>query len=189
MITFAKPTYQLENFGPYVSFDNFFTGEECDNIIKEMTELQQAKVSYDGVKNAKVRSAQVGSLEAADHNRWIFEKIGNAIQQCNSECYKYDIIGFFEAVQLLKYEVGDFYDWHMDFDNKQYSIRKLSAVIQLSDPSEYEGGELEFFRNGKAPKDRGTMIVFPSFLYHKVHPITKGTRRSVAVWISGNPYK
>ena len=68
------------------------------------------------------------------------------------------------------------------------STRKLSVSIQLTDPEEYEGGELNFFINKdviEAPKTKGTVIIFPSFFMHKVKMVTKGVRKSLVIWIHG----
>ena len=152
-------------------------------------DLQVAKVSEEGKKNNSIRSASVCTLPAVQDNEWIFSKLEDILVDCNKKYYQMDIIGFYEAIQLIKYNPEDHYDWHMDFANKHHSNRKLSLSIQLTDPSEYEGGDLEFFKNGNGPKEQGTLILFPSFLYHKVHPITSGVRRALVGWISGNPYR
>jgi PKHD-type hydroxylase len=80
----------------------------------------------------------------------------------------------------------------MDIGHGSGSLRKISVVIQLSDPTEYEGGELQVM-NGEEPyrvcnKEKGSLIMFPSFLLHRVTPVTKGCRRSLVLWISGPPF-
>jgi PKHD-type hydroxylase len=62
--------------------------------------------------------------------------------------------------------------------------------VQLSEPDEYEGGELEFLNfEQPIPKDIGSLIVFPSYLVHRVNPVTRGLRRSMVSWISGPPFR
>jgi PKHD-type hydroxylase len=83
------------------------------------------------------------------------------------------------------------YDWHMDFSGGPSSTRKLSMSIQLSDSSEYEGGDLELMMHRniiKAPRDKGTVIFFPSYITHRVTPITSGTRHSLVSWFHGPPF-
>ena len=120
-----------------------------------------------------------------------------------------------ESCQFTKYKEGQYYDWHCDSWDKPYErknknsrdngkIRKLSMTCQLTDGSEYSGGELEFdFRNyephareeskhlRKATEilPKGSIIVFPSFLWHRVKPITRGTRYSLVLWHLGYPFK
>ena len=71
------------------------------------------------------------------------------------------------------------------------SSRKISIVVQLSDPLEYEGGELQISDGGTnrvCEKTKGTIIIFPSYLLHRVTPVTKGTRRSLVLWVTGPPF-
>ena len=84
--------------------------------------------------------------------------------------------------------------------NHNGKIRKISMSLQLTDGSEYEGGDLEFcsenipskdreFTSCKDARNKGTFIFFPSFLFHRVKPVTKGIRKSLVVWFIGRPYK
>lgn len=122
----------------------------------------------------------------------IYLKIFNFINKINKDTFKYNL----NEIRYLQYTEYDesyqgHYDWHIDTGKSESSIRKLSISIQLSDSSEYEGGELQL--NGGGPittckKTKGTIIMFPSFLLHKVTPVTKGTRRSLVVWVTGPPF-
>ncbi len=112
-----------------------------------------------------------------------------------------------EQIQFTTYNKGCFYDWHMDciyqedykkrkdYKNKQ---RKLSMTVCLSDENNFTGGDFEFdFRNMRGShkkickeiKQQGSIIVFPSFVWHKVHPILSGTRYSLVMWSVGDPWK
>ena len=116
-------------------------------------------------------------------------------------------------MQFTKYKLNQYYDWHCDSWDTPYNkpnnathgkIRKLSVTCQLTDGSEYTGGELEFdFRNydphkrdesqhlrkAKEILPKGSIIVFPSFVWHRVKPVTSGTRYSLVCWNLGGPYK
>lgn len=106
-----------------------------------------------------------------------------------------------EDTQLIRYKSIDegFYDWHMDsFPPVDGLQRKLSCVILLNDPSEYEGGLLQFkkdeldYKDGEAPvlfEKQGSIIVFPSFLEHRVTPVTKGVRYTAVTWANGPSFK
>ena len=99
-------------------------------------------------------------------------------------------ISYSENVQIGIYDVGNHYEWHVDWDpftNLTHVIRKISLVCLLNDSSEFEGGEFEFEFGEKLKLEQGTIIAFPSFLSHKVHPVTKGTRISAVSWIVGDP--
>ena len=95
--------------------------------------------------------------------------------------------------KILRYENGGKYKWHTDMGSKETSTRKLTAVIQLSDETKYEGGDLEFGitddtgeKNYTAPRTRGSIIIFPSFLSHRVTPIVSGKRYSLITWMNGD---
>jgi PKHD-type hydroxylase len=110
------------------------------------------------------------------------------IQAANQSANWNYIIDSSEKVQLGKYELNGHYDWHKDthvpgLDNRQ---RKLSISILLND--EFEGGELEFkdlTKEQQPTMKQGSIIVFPSFLEHRVNPITSGVRFSSVAWVSG----
>ena len=148
------------------------------------------------------------------NDRWIYKEIHPYIHQANREAgwnFEWD---WSESCQFTKYGVGQYYGWHCDSWDKPYDkpddlnshgkIRKLSVTISLNDPTEYVGGNLEFdFRNQvdwernkkKAIKSceeirpRGSIIVFPSFCWHRVAPVTSGTRYSLVIWNLGRPFK
>tara|TARA_Y100001937_G_scaffold96952_1_gene131883 strand:- start:766 stop:1431 length:666 start_codon:yes stop_codon:yes gene_type:complete len=147
-------------------------------------------------------------------DQWIYKEIHPFIHEANEKSgWNFDW-DFSESCQFTKYDVGQHYGWHCDSWDKPYDrpddpnthgkIRKLSVTVSLSDPSEYEGGNLEFdFRNqidwerNKKSKikecteirPRGSIIVFPSFVWHRVNPVTRGTRYSLVIWNLGRPFR
>jgi len=142
------------------------------------------------------------------NDKKIYDIINPFIQSANKNAGWNFEINWNEDCQYTVYNKSQFYGYHIDaFDypyknkkNKNYDgkIRKLSMTLQLSDPSEYEGGEFYFkyFDNGevkednlKDAKEKGTLIVFPSSVLHQVTPITKGTRKSLVCWSLGYPFK
>lgn len=106
----------------------------------------------------------------------------------------YKILGQ-ENTQIGRYKSEDngYYDWHMDADppNNVGTQRKLSCVILLNDPKDFEGGKLEFegFPNEEVLTEQGSIIVFPSFIKHRVTPVTKGVRYSAVTWAFGPSFK
>ena len=146
-------------------------------------------------------------------DRWVYKEIQPYVHQANASAgwnFQWD---FSEACQYTKYEKGQFYDWHCDSWDKPYhipdnpknpshgKIRKLSVTVTLSDPKEYKGGELEFdFRNNDPDKPskpvkckeilpKGSLVVFPSFVWHRVCPVKSGERKSLVIWNLGWPFK
>lgn len=142
-----------------------------------------------------------------DH-RWIYKEIQPYVHEANRKAdwnYQWD---WSESCQFTKYSKGQFYDWHCDSwqgvykdeGPQQGKVRKLSVTLCLNEPNEYEGGNLEFdFRNTHPDKGRkfissgrlskGSLVVFPSFVWHRVTKVTKGTRYSLVIWNCGWPFK
>ena len=147
------------------------------------------------------------------NDRWIYKEIQPYINQANINAGWNFEWNWSESCQFTKYTKGQFYDWHCDSWEKPYfnqqnpedssngKIRKLSVTVTLSDPKEYKGGELEFdFRNldpDKKPNikkckeilPKGSLVVFPSFVWHRVCPVKKGSRHSLVIWNLGWPYR
>ena len=184
------------NYVDYLWFEKLFTAEEVEQILALWNEHQADMASVSGdVDNhyeVELRKSSVIMLPPADQTMWIYKKLSDAVLQANKERYDFDLVGYNDYLQLTRYAEGEFFDWHLDFGTKAVSTRKLSITIQLSDESEYEGGELQFMTNNKtvvAPKTKGTAIMFPSFVMHRVTPITKGVRHSIVGWASGPSYR
>ena len=144
------------------------------------------------------------------NDRWIYKEIQPFIHQANRLAgWNFDW-DFSESCQFTKYKINQHYDWHCDSWESPYAnkdnpdtfgkIRKLSVTCSLSAPEDYEGGELEFdFRNMDPDKQsvrkcaeikpRGSIVVFPSHVWHRVKPVTKGTRYSLVIWNLGYPFR
>jgi len=143
------------------------------------------------------------------NDRWIYKEIQPYIMEANQRAgwnFNWD---WSESCQFTKYKPGQYYDWHCDSWEGAYEkegptkgkIRKLSVTVSLSDENDYTGGELEFdFRQYDPNKRRqtqvckdilpkGSLVVFPSFVWHRVKPVMKGVRYSLVVWNLGYPFK
>jgi len=149
------------------------------------------KVDEKNEVNLNVRNAEITFFKYKESLKPIYDKLAECIHYHNDLYFRFRI-GFIEILQYTEYKEGCFYDWHPDCIQKNYNIfyeqRKISITIQLSDASEYEGGELEFWHPTTprtAPKEKGTVIMFPSYYYHRVKPVTKGKRVSLVSWING----
>ena len=143
------------------------------------------------------------------NDRWIYKEIQPYVSMANTNAGWNFIWDWSESCQFTKYKKGQYYDWHCDSWNKPYvkegptkgKIRKLSVTLTLSDPKTYKGGELEFDFKQHDPDQKsepkickeivpkGSLVVFPSFVWHRVKPVTKGVRYSLVVWHLGYPFK
>ena len=140
-------------------------------------------------------------------DRWIYKEIHPYVTDANKSAGWNFEWNWSESCQFTKYKPGQYYDWHCDSWEIPYKekgpiegkIRKLSVTVSLSDEKDYSGGELEFqFINGYNPKGsnvckhilpKGSLVVFPSFVWHRVKPVKKGVRYSLVMWNLGHPFK
>lgn len=95
-----------------------------------------------------------------------------------------------EDIKIIRYRKGDYFDWHYDMFHELSKTRKVNFTIQLSDETEYEGGDLEFFQlNVGNMKKKGSVIIYPSYLPHRITPITKGTRYAMVGHLNGPEFR
>lgn len=141
------------------------------------------------------RVSKIGWLHPMPENRWLYRWLQTVIQDCNGRFWNYDLWGFHDALQYTTYEgeANGHFGWHMDAgENSGRAPRKLSISLLLSDPSEYDGGAFEYF-DGKPKqlrvRDQGLAIVFPSFVQHRVLPVTRGLRRALVGWVCGPRFR
>jgi PKHD-type hydroxylase len=187
-----KDLPRLKDWKPAVASEGIFNSEECNGIIALRDEMEPGQVTGGGEAQSH-RKCMVSWIEpTTPGSGWVFEKASHLIAQVNDSLYQLDLFGFTERLQFTVYETGHFAHWHLDLGPDRYSIRKLAFTIQLSDPADYEGGEFEiltFHEPFTLPKTRGTMIVFPAYVLHRVKPITAGVRMSLIGWIGGPHYR
>ena len=189
-MSWALNTDLIEN---WAYCEKLFTPEECKKII-EIGNKKEKKFGAigGGQKNENIRKNKIAWLGPKDDIDWTYIKLSHAVNEINNIYFNFDLWGFAESLQFTEYKAPDnHYGQHID---KMYNgqIRKLSIVLQLSNPLEYEGGELDIIIDSKPKKmkkEQGTLILFPSYTLHKVNPITKGTRYSLVGWITGKPFK
>jgi len=170
-----------------------------DICLKE--ELVEARVGGSYTKEfatkTNIRRSKISLLNKRQHVG-IFNLMFEYALNCNHDVYGFDIRSI-EDCQFGVYDSKDegFYDWHIDtlWGNSTMSDRKISIVMQLSSRDEYEGGEFEikdalFSEEDKIKlKNKGAIITFPSFLEHRVRPVTKGKRLSLIAWVEGNKFR
>ncbi|MGD8380294.1 MAG: 2OG-Fe(II) oxygenase [Gammaproteobacteria bacterium] len=168
----------------------FLTPAECDAVIAlaRNTPMEKGGTTPTG-EDMRGRDSLVCFIQPDEKTEWIFARLEQALLKVN-EFFRFELHGFYEGFQLARYEPGGHYDWHMDIGEEYLSARKLSMSVQLSDPADYEGGEIKFFARAEpAPVERGSLIVFPSYLPHTVRAVTRGCRYSLVSWISGPPFR
>jgi len=191
----------------------------CDDIIKYGLSHSETLARTGGYGDRELSKEEIKDMKRKRNSDlvwlndpWIYKELHPYIHQANRAAgwnFEWDRS---ESCQFTKYKLNQYYDWHCDGWDKPYEkqgpehgkIRKLSMTCQLTDGSEYQGGELEFdFRNyephmrdeskhlrqAKEILPKGSIIVFPSFVWHRVKPVTKGVRYSLVMWNLGYPFK
>lgn len=177
----------------------FLTPDECEDIIRHghSLGLRRARLAG-GLEAQAIRSAESCWLDD-DSLPWLTTRMIRAVSRLTQDSFPFDLEGFDEGFHLLRYEgapgglSGDFYDWHIDIGASGATItRKLSLVLQLSNPLDYDGGRLEVNMGGDIvaqPAEQGALIAFPSFALHRVTPVLSGVRHSLAMWVHGPAFR
>lgn len=185
-------TYE-QNFATWM---NGFSESEIALItnIGESLIQTDAGVGGENKPNSAIRKSKVSWIAQNQDTTWLYDKLAFIARQLNGQFFDFDLFGFVEDFQYTVYDSeSSHYTWHMDKGTMGGSApRKLSLVLQLSDPSEYEGGDLELMAGAEpimAEKKKGLVYAFPSWVMHRVTPVTKGTRRTLVVWIAGPKFR
>jgi len=207
----------LDNY--YWYFKSVVPPRICDDIIKYALDKKEMMARTGGYNKKELTKEDVRNLQKKRksdlvwlNDPWIYKELQPYVHIANKNAgwnFQWD---WSESIQFTKYKLNQYYDWHCDSFRKPYDqpntpshgkIRKLSMTCQLTDGSEYKGGELEFdFRNydphmrdenkhlkkAKEILPKGSIIVFPSFVWHRVKPVTKGVRYSLVMWNVGKPF-
>lgn len=171
-----------------------FTHEEIDTIRRIGAGLEFTDVKlYGGYTPDKV-NARGAHFRLNDETRWVFERMAALVSRINAATYRYDLTGFHENFYFNSYDgaEGQHFNWHLDAGPQTPAPRKLSAVLQLSGPEEYEGGDFQV-RVGTDPlagrKERGLLTVFPSYRLHRVTPVTSGKRLTLVAFAGGPDFR
>jgi PKHD-type hydroxylase len=192
MPTFVKYIRPLPQFSIN---ESYFTSEEVEKIIdlEELQTFSEGKLGADngGKINKDYRDSEISWLIPSPESKWLFDKFSWLMAQVNHANFMYDIDGF-DAFQYTKYKAKQHYNWHFDcFTEYQNYERKMSAIILLSDPSKYGGGEFEIVTDGNIEKPIslkppiGSVVFFASWMPHRVVPVKSGVRKSLVTWIMG----
>lgn len=176
----------MEFLTSYWKWDDAISPAMCDMLLDERASMveEAGSIGKDDEVDLTYRDSKICW---AKQNHWIEGFMYNSALYANESAGWGFQMGRPQRVQLTAYDVDGFYGWHEDWAplSMEPAVRKLSAVLLLSDPANFEGGQFEFFDFGAVEMKRGSLIVFPSFLRHQVTPVTKGMRHSAVCWVTG----
>ena len=182
--------FKLDQASLYAFWNNAFSKEECETIIN----IAKDKGLIKGKTKSEtdVRDSKISWLYPTDNMDWVFRRVTDITLNLNERFFKFNLFGINEGFQFTNYQApSGKYGKHVD-RALNFPVRKLSISIQLTNPEEYEGGELYLYDDEKGTvmdKTQGTLIMFPSFILHEVMPVTKGERNSLVTWVTGNQFK
>ena len=176
---------------------SIFTPQQCQMIIDKGMSLKKEEAGIGMGKpgsgiDTKKRITSISWIPFKDMPE-MYRDIEATMLKANNNHFGFDGMRLTEVAQFTHYLTGGFYDWHMDNDvlgKHEPPVRKISMTLLLSDPSTFEGGELEFMHKGKSAKlKQGQAIFFASWLQHRVKPVTQGERKSLVMWFGGPSFK
>ena len=172
-----------------------FTPEECEKIIAIADNQYAAKARVGSEATSKtdlkIRDVDQYHIGLNEDTRWIYNKLMLAVAMSNHEHFKYNISGIVHELQLLHYRSDDgngHYDWHTDIGHGHSACRKISISVMLSPENKYKGGDLEVSDHGVLRlgiREQGSINLFPSYMPHRVTPVTEGERWALVIWING----
>lgn len=184
--------FQRDHSSQWCWTANTFSSDELDAIIRIGEEVGLVRGRTGGGDNTEIRNSLVSWLFPHEITNWVFDRMANMVVAMNDEYFGFDLQGFFQGFQFTKYTApGQHYTWHCD-KGPMNGVRKLSVSLLLSDPDDYEGGDLQLKygeQEQTVERVRGMATLFPSWSLHRVTPVTKGTRYSLVAWVSGPPFK
>jgi PKHD-type hydroxylase len=196
------------NIRPYYVYQKaVLPADFCDKVIAEGEKLPHNATGTVGVfegerEDTTMRSTELTFFPQEPSYGWLYDYVLQFINAANTKYWHFKLSAV-EPLQYGVYNPGQYYHWHVDQHPYPYKdgankglTRKLSFTMQLSDDADYEGGDLELRDPGEENKimkidgirARGSVVIFPSFVLHRVTPVTKGVRRSMVGWIVGTPF-
>lgn len=181
----------------YYWFADAFSDEEVNEIHNYADQFQYTYGTVQTENNEmnidEIRTSKIKWFEPTNDCAWLYNKIYKLANEANEACFKFRLHYANDRLQYTLYE-GDCegkYDWHMDIGVNENSLRKLSVVLLLTDPQDFDGGELQIFtatNPESIPLKKGSIVFFPSFFLHRVTKVINGNRKSIVTWIGGDHY-
>jgi len=193
---YSLTNIESPNLGFYTE-NNFLSDEDFFILNKFSDSFKFEKALVHNDVNVDTRNTSIYWIKPPFEDKQIqdiFKKIRSKIIEINESVFQFELTDI-EPIQYTRYHMGNFYKMHVDISNELLlggMCRKLSFSIQLTDPSEYDGGDLLAYTSESptiACKEKGSMTFFPSFLLHEVKPVTRGVRNALVGWCWGPMFK
>lgn len=190
------------NWNTFYYFKNVFDDKMISDLTSYVTQNHQFSKGRTGVSELgnvsdsyETNNRDIAYLGPNQDTKWLYDLLFPLSLEANDKVFKFDIDTVTDPIHYVIYpQDGGHLDWHMDVGAYAVNRRKLAMTVQLSDSSDYEGGDFEIWMGGKdrfvtVPREKGDIVVFPTFCMHRVKPITKGERRCLVFWTGGRPFR
>jgi len=187
-----KPIFNIDpeiNQSEYCWLPNGFTNDEV-MWIDNLKNLYPYDMNSLNTNINEKRKSRIRYIPHDDRSSWIYDKLKTIVTEAN-KTWNFDLYSVIDSLQHNEYSLGDHCEPHMDI-KLGTNYRKISIIVQLSDSSEYDGGDLELWTEDGfeiVHREKGCVFIFPSFLLHGVTPITRGIRKSLVFYAGGGPYR
>lgn len=186
----------MANMHKWYAVESAIPAKDCDQLLQMHSgEFNQATIENNKGEDEVRAIARKSKTAWLDRNDLFARTVWSYVLEINKlECFEFNLSGY-EKLQITRYEKGEHYDWHTDNYWKlddHGTQRKLSAIVQLSKPEDYQGGKLEFFNGIHPPEEiplfekQGSIIVFPAGEWHRITEVTEGVRHSLVFWGTGH---
>ena len=201
-----KPT---SNWNTFYYFKNVFNDEMINKLTQDVTANYKFSKGRTGVKalgtdtdDYSTNNRDIAYIGLDPNFRWLYDTLWPLVTQANDELFHFDIDIVTDPIHYVIYPTpttpqnndGGHLDWHMDIGAHGVNKRKLAMTVQLSDPNDYDGGDFEIWFSGDnkptlIPREKGDVIIFPTFCMHRITPVTRGERRCLVFWTGGRPFR
>lgn len=190
------------NWNSFYYYKNVFN----DEMIKDLENMVYSNYTFSkgrtGVaelgtdtNSYKTNNRDIVYLTPNEHTKWLYDLLFPLALEANEKVFQFDIDIVTDPIHYVIYpEDGGHLDWHMDIGAFGVNKRKLAMTVQLSDASDYDGGEFQIWFGVKdeyltLPREKGDIVIFPTFCMHRVTPITRGQRKVLVFWTGGRPFR
>lgn len=181
-------------------------GQHQIDLLEELVKNYEFQKGETGIRErGEARSDTTNNRDIAylypdPNTQGLYDYLENLVHKANQDTYNFNISYVTDPIHYVIYpEDGGHLTWHMDIGAGTVNLRKLAMTVQLSDPDDYVGGDFQIWMGGDENTDsesvvtlsreKGDVLIFPTYLMHRVTPITKGQRKALVFWTGGEPFR
>ena len=197
------------NWSTYYYFKNVLNDQMINQLTTDVETNYEFHKGQTGVKELgtetssyKTNNRDIAYIGIDPKLKWLYDMLWPLVIEANDQLFHFDIDIVTDPIHYVIYPTpttpqtpdGGHLGWHIDNGAHQVNKRKLAMTVQLSDPKDYDGGDFEIWFGGSekpivVPREKGDVIIFPTFNMHRVTPITRGERRCLVFWTGGRPFR